>query len=107
MTDGVAVGDLELAGEGRLAAAEQCGEHLAGLVGVVVDGLLAEKDQVRIFGLGDCGEALATPSGSVWRVVDDEDGAVGAHGERLAQRVFGFGGTDRHRDDLGRDADSP
>ena len=99
----LAVGDVDLAGERRLAAAEQCSEHLAGLVGVVVDGLLAEEDQVRAFGLGDGGQSLGDAEGFGRAVVDDEDGAVGAHREGLAQGVFGLGGTDRHDDDLGGD----
>ena len=36
-----AVGDLDLAGERGLRPVQQRREHLAGLIGVVVDGLLA------------------------------------------------------------------
>ena len=36
--------------------------------------------------------------------MEDEDGAVGAHGEGLAQRVLGLGGADRDSDDLGGSA---
>ena len=34
----------------------------------------------------------------------DQDRAVGAHGQRGAQRLLRLGRADRHRDDLGRDA---
>ena len=42
---GDAVGDLDLGREGGLRQVGQRGEHLAGLVAVVVDGLLAEDDE--------------------------------------------------------------
>jgi hypothetical protein len=41
---------------------------------------------------------LATASGSTAVVGLDQDGAVGAHGERGAQRVLSLGGTDRDDD---------
>ncbi|HEY6406998.1 MAG TPA: tetratricopeptide repeat protein, partial [Ktedonobacteraceae bacterium] len=40
--------DFELGGKGRLRPAEQGCQHLAGLVGIVVDRLLAENDQARL-----------------------------------------------------------
>jgi hypothetical protein len=46
---GRAIADLDLGGEGRLAPAKQRGQHLAGLVAVIIDGLLAEDDEVRAF----------------------------------------------------------
>jgi hypothetical protein len=36
---------FDLAGERGLGQVGQCGEHLAGLVGVVVDGLFAQDDE--------------------------------------------------------------
>ena len=50
--DGVAV-DHDLRGEGALRPAEQRGQHLAGLVAVVVDRLLAEDDEAGLFRLDD------------------------------------------------------
>jgi hypothetical protein len=44
----LAVHHLDLAGERRLRQAGQRGQHLAGLVAVVVDGLLAQDDQARL-----------------------------------------------------------
>ena len=102
--DGLAVGDGQRAGEGRLAAAEEGGEHLAGLVGIVVDRLLAEEDEIGRLVLRDGGKGLGDAKRFGAAVVDDEDGAIGAHGERLAQRVLGLGGADRDDDDLGRGA---
>ena len=49
----LAVADLDLRGEGRLGPAEQRRQHLAGLVAVVVDRLLADDDQAGLFGVGD------------------------------------------------------
>ena len=40
----------DLRGEGALAPAGQRGEHLAGLVAVVVDRLLAEDDEAGLLG---------------------------------------------------------
>ena len=57
--------DHDLGGEGRLRPAEQGGQHLAGLVAVVVDRLLAEDDEAGLLG-GDrrALSSLATASGS-------------------------------------------
>ena len=46
---GLAVGNLDLPGEGGLRAVPEGGEHLTGLVGIVIDGLLAHDDQARAF----------------------------------------------------------
>jgi hypothetical protein len=42
---GFAIDYFDLAGKGRLWQPGQCGEHLSGLVAVVVDGLLAQDYQ--------------------------------------------------------------
>ena len=84
----LAVGEFELRGEGSLRPAEQAGEHLAGLIAVVVDRLLAEDDEVGAFSsttrLQDLGDGERLDGASVF----DQDGAVGAHGERGAKRVL-------------------
>jgi hypothetical protein len=66
------------------APAEQRGQHLAGLVGIVVDRLLAEDDQPRLFSLDHALQNLGDAE-RLDRLVDlDQDGAVGAHGKRGA-----------------------
>ena len=50
--------DLDLGGEGGLRPVEQAGEHLADVIGVVIDGLLAEQDQIGLL-LGDDGLSAA------------------------------------------------
>jgi len=46
---GFAVGDDDFRGEGGLRPVLQGGEHLAGLVRIVVDGLFAADDELRLF----------------------------------------------------------
>src|SRR6266403_1274634 len=41
---GVVDADLDPGGEGRLRPAEQCRQHLSGLIAVIVDRLLADDD---------------------------------------------------------------
>ena len=50
--------DLQLGGEGGLRPAEEGGQHLTRLVGVVVDRLLAEDDELRPLLLHDALEDL-------------------------------------------------
>ena len=71
---------------------------------IVVDRLLAEDDQARLLLLGDLGENLGDRERLDLVVGLDQDRAVGAHGERGAQRLLRLGRADRDRDDLGRDA---
>ena len=94
--------DRDLGGERALRPAEQCGEHLAGLVAVVVDGLFAENDEAGALRVDDGLQKL----GDGERFDDfvagfDEDAAVGAHRERGADRLLRFRRSDRDRDDLG------
>ena len=83
--------DHQLGGEGRLRPAEQGGQHLAGLVGVVIDRLLAEDAKLglllvdhRLQQLGDA-ERLQLDIGV------DVDAAIGAHGEGGADRLLALG----------------
>ena len=92
--------DLDLRGEGALRPAEQRGQHLAGLVGVVVDRLLAEDDEARLLGLDDALQDLGDASGSTASSVLTRMRAVGAHGERGAQRLLRLRRPDRDDDDL-------
>ncbi len=98
MTVGLAVADLDLRGEGRLGPAEQRRQHLAGLVAVVVDRLLADDDQAGLFGFGHALDDLGDSERLDLIVGLDQDRPVGAHGERGAQRLFGLGRTDRDDD---------
>jgi hypothetical protein len=82
----------DLRGEGGLRPAQQRGEHLAGLVGVVVDGLLAEDDELRAFLSRHGLEQLGHGQRLQFDVGLDQDGAVGADGQRRAQG-FLAGGT--------------
>ena len=58
------LGQLELRGERGLRAVPQRGQHLAGLVVVVVDGLLAEDDEERLFPLDQLEQHARAASGS-------------------------------------------
>ena len=99
--DGVAI-DRELGGEGALRPAGQRRQHLAGLVAVVVDRLLAHDDEAGLLGIDDGFENFGDRE-RLDRAVDlHQDAAVGAHGERGADRLAGLLRPDRHRDDLGR-----
>ena len=81
--------------------AEQPRQHLAGLVVVVVDRLLAEDDEVGLFLLDDLGEQLGDAERLDLVFRDDQDRAVGAHRERGAQRFLRLLLADRDDDDLG------
>jgi hypothetical protein len=87
-----------------LAASPQGGEHLAGLVGVVVDGLLAADDELRLFlvaqGLEQLGDGQRLEVG----VGLDEDAAVGADGHGGAQGFLTGGHAAGDGDDFGGDA---
>ena len=102
VTTRAAVVDRELGSERALRPAEQRREHLAGLIAVVVDGLLAEDDEVGLLGLDDALEDLGDSErldGRVGRL--DEDAAVGADGERGADGLLRLRRADGNDDDLG------
>ncbi len=96
----LAVGEFYLRGESSLRPAEQTGEHLTRLIAVVVDRLLAHDDEIDAFVLDHALQELGDAERLDHRVGLDQDGAVGTHGERGAQRVLRLYGTDRDRDDL-------
>src|SRR3954452_25297139 len=96
------VRDLDFVREGALRPSEQRAEHLAGLVGVVVDRLLAHDDKLRALLRDELLQDLGDGKRFDGLVDLDQDAAVRAHGERGAD---GFGRllrTDRYGDDLGR-----
>ena len=72
------------------------GEHLTGLVGVVVNGLLAAQDDLRLFFLADGLEQLGDGQGLQFGVALDQDGAVGADGHRRAQGFLATGHPGRN-----------
>ena len=82
--------------------AEQAREHLAGLIAIVVDRLLAHDDEVGAFILDHALQHLGDAERLDQRIGLHQDGAVGAHGERGAERILRFDRADRHGDDLGR-----
>ena len=79
---------LQLRGESRLRPAQQRREHLAGLVGIVVDRLLAEDHQLRAFLLTHRLQQLRDRQRLQLLVGLDQDRAVGADRERGAQRLL-------------------
>ena len=94
-----AAADLNLRGEGGLRPIPQAGEHLAGLVVVVVDGLLAQQHQQRLLAF----HQLQQDARRVQRF--DARGfhqqrAIGAHGQRRAQLVLDIGRPDGGHHDL-------
>ena len=98
---GAAAVDLQLGGEGALRPAEQRREHLSGLIAVVVDRLLAEDDEVRLFRLDDALEDFRDCERLDRRIGRlDENAAVGADGERGADGLLRLRRADRHDDDL-------
>ena len=101
---GAAVGDVHLRRERRLRPVEQRGEHLAGLVGVVVDRLLAQDHELRLFLRRDRLQQLGHGERLQLDVGLDQDRAVGAQRQRRAQRFLARGHAAGHRDDLGGDA---
>ena len=78
------------------------GQHLAGLVAVVVDRLLAHDDEARLLRRDDALEELGDRERLGQRVGLDEDAAVGAHGERGADGLARLRRADRDDHDLGR-----
>ena len=81
--------------------AHQRGQHLPGLVGIVVDGLLAQDDQLHALFLSHGLEQLGHGQGLKLRVRFHQHGPVGTNGHRGAQRLAAGRDTATHRDDLG------
>src|SRR3954469_19851374 len=90
--------DLELGGKGRLCPTQQRGQHLAGLVAVVVDRLLAQDDQAGLLLLGNAFEDLGHRQGFHDALGLDQDAAIGPHGERSSDGFGGLRGPDRDHD---------
>jgi hypothetical protein len=88
-------------GEGGLRQVGQRGQHLAGLVVVVVDRLLAEDHEARLLLVDQRLEQLG--HGQRLQLVGglDQDGAVGADGHRRAQRLLALRDAAGHGDHFG------
>ena len=94
---GLAVGNLELAGKSGLGAVAQRSQHLAGLVAVIVNRLLAQNHQADLLfvhqGLDDFGNR----QGLQFIIALHQDGAVranrhgGAQGFAAGRRAAGDG----------------
>jgi hypothetical protein len=97
---GLAVGDLDLAGEGGLRAIPQCGEHLAGLVGIIVDRLLAQDHQARLLLLDQLEEDARRGQRLHGVRRGHVDGAIGAHGQAVAQVCGEVGRANADHDHL-------
>ncbi len=75
-------GDLDLRGERRLRPSEHLGEHLADLIGVVVDRLLAEHHDIGLLVAGDLREHARDRESGSRRLVGL---APGSRGRRPSQ----------------------
>ncbi len=98
---GLAIGKGDLRSEGRLRPARQRSQHLAGLVGIVVDGLLAADHQIRLFLVAHGLEQLGHGQRLQLDVGLDQDGAVGADRQRRTQRLLAGTHAAAHRHDFG------
>ena len=94
--------ERDFGSKGALRPAEQRRQHLAGLIAVVVDRLLAEDDQTGLLGVSDGFEDFRHRQRLDRAFGLDQDAAVGAHGECGADGLGGLLRTDRDGDDLGR-----
>ncbi|SJM32112.1 hypothetical protein BQ8482_240050 [Mesorhizobium delmotii] len=94
--------DNDLGSKSALRPAQKCGQHLAGLVRIVVDRLLAENDKTGLFRLDHALQHLGDTQRLRLLVGLDQDGAVGTHGQRGAQRLLRLLRPDRDNDDLFR-----
>ncbi|MCY1305189.1 hypothetical protein D9M70_549820 [compost metagenome] len=90
----LAFGDVDLRGEGALGHASQSREHLAGLVGVGIDGLLAQDHQARLLLVDDLGQQLGDCERLQAVFAFHLDGPVGAQGQRRAQLFLAGLGAD-------------
>ena len=95
--------DLELGHDGRLRQAEELGDHGRHLAVVRADRLLSEEQEVGAgeAPLDDPGDDAGRPQAVVGlrRIVLDEEGLVGAHGQALAEDGDGLVLPDRNDPD--------
>ena len=101
---GEAVTHLDLRGERRLRHVGERGQHLAGLVAVVVDSLLAEDHEARLLLVDQRLQQLGDRQRLQLVVALDQDRPVGADRHRRAQRLLALLDAARNRDHFGHDA---
>src|SRR5690554_3797185 len=82
---------VDFRGEGALGVAAQCSQHLAGLVVIGVDGLLAEDDQLGLFLVDHRLEQLGDGQGVQLISGLDQNGTVGTQGQGGTQLLLGSG----------------
>lgn len=97
---GRTVSKLHLRGESRLAPVEQCRKHLAGLVGIVVNRLLAEENEVWLFSINHALQNLRNTKRLDGFVSLHQNCTVSTHGKCGAQRFLRLCRTDRNHDDF-------
>ncbi|EAU69294.1 hypothetical protein STIAU_7966 [Stigmatella aurantiaca DW4/3-1] len=91
----LALQGLDLGGERRLAPAQELGQVLAHLVLVIVDGLLAQQDEVRLLLLHHLLEQRGDAQLVQRPHVVHPHRAVGAHRQRVPERLLHFLRADR------------
>ncbi len=96
-------GHVDRVRKGALRTTGQSSEHLASLVRVIVNGLLAKNDEAGLFFVHDLRKDLGNRE-RLDIFSNDEDRAVSTHGERRTQRFLRLVRSDRHCDDFGRNA---
>ncbi len=94
------VGELDLRCEGCLRPVPQCRQHLARLVVVVVDRLLAEDDEERLLAFDEIEQHARQVERLERRIRDHVQRALRAHGERVAQCGLAIRGADGGDHDL-------
>src|SRR3990167_3921492 len=99
----LAVDHLDLAGESALRQVGQGGEHLAGLVAVVVNGLFAQDHEAGLFLVHQRLEQLGHGQGLQFFGGFHQDGAVRADGHGRAQGFLALGHAAGDGDDFGDD----
>ncbi|KLU34760.1 hypothetical protein AB595_22000 [Massilia sp. WF1] len=97
----LAVFQHDLRGEGRLRPAQQGRQHLAGLVRIVVDRLLAQDDQLRLLLVGQGLQYLGHTQRLDLGAGLDQDAAIGADRHAGTQGFLGLGHAAGHGHDLG------
>ncbi len=94
------VRELNLGSKGRLRPSEHLGQHLADLVRVVVDRLLAEQHEVRLFVARDLREDSRERQRIEVAVALHQDRAVGAHRKPGAKLLLPGRLSDRDQHDF-------
>src|SRR5262249_22025734 len=87
--------------EGALRPSGERRQHLAGLIAIVIDRLLAHDDEPRLLLLDDGLEDFGDGERLEHLVRLHQDAAIGSHREPRADRFSGLRRANRHADDFG------